>query len=671
MASVKQNLDIVVGVKGEKNLDNLGNKVRSAEKGLGGLGTAARAAAGALAAIGVGKALKGFIDTGRSVENLRLKFKFLFGSATEGAKAFETLSEFASTVPFSLDQIAAASGNLAVVSEDASELGKNLELAGNIAAVSGLDFQSAGEQLQRALSGGIGAADLLREKGITALLGFKQGAKVTAEETAEALERVFGPGGRFGNAAQSLAQTFDGVVSMLGDKLFNFQRVVGQEFVDELTRSFGNLNTFLEQNADKIDTYARALGIGLARAVTASGEAIKFLKDNSDAVLKVMQFIIALKLAAYFLRLASAIQASAVAMNLLNASMLKNPFIKIGIGLGSFVAGLFVAEKAAESLSEKIDSVVDQAKINKLKEAAGAIEDAMIIKTPEEIKNKEEKEREAARQALLQKEEKFIESLGTLGEDALQKNIRLEQERIARLEKLRMTDLDGYQKYTDLITKVEEEAAKERTEIYKKEAEARKAMQQKDIELIKSGKAADIDLTGKTEEEKKQLVIAAGSDLLRQAASQNKKAFQAYKALQIAEALIAGKSAVLGAFATGNKIGGPIVGALFAAGAAGYVASQINAIRSTQYQGREIGGAVAAGQSYVVGEKGPELFTPNTTGSITPNNRFEEGAGGTTINFNISTVDARGFDELLQTRQDLIISLVNRGLTERGRPRLI
>jgi hypothetical protein len=74
----------------------------------------------------------------------------------------------------------------------------------------------------------------------------------------------------------------------------------------------------------------------------------------------------------------------------------------------------------------------------------------------------------------------------------------------------------------------------------------------------------------------------------------------------------------------------------------------------------------------MVGEAGPELFSPSTSGSITPNNKaFEGDAGGTTINFNISTVDARGFDELLQTRQDLIITLVNRGLTERGRPRLI
>jgi hypothetical protein len=39
--------------------------------------------------------------------------------------------------------------------------------------------------------------------------------------------------------------------------------------------------------------------------------------------------------------------------------------------------------------------------------------------------------------------------------------------------------------------------------------------------------------------------------------------------------------------------------------------------------GRALGGPVKAGTSYLVGEKGPELFTPGMSGNITPN-----GAGG-------------------------------------------
>jgi hypothetical protein len=51
--------------------------------------------------------------------------------------------------------------------------------------------------------------------------------------------------------------------------------------------------------------------------------------------------------------------------------------------------------------------------------------------------------------------------------------------------------------------------------------------------------------------------------------------------------------------------------------------------------GKAIGGPVMGGTSYLVGERGPELFTPNSSGSITPNNRLG-GGGNTIINLNVT-----------------------------------
>jgi phage-related minor tail protein len=52
---------------------------------------------------------------------------------------------------------------------------------------------------------------------------------------------------------------------------------------------------------------------------------------------------------------------------------------------------------------------------------------------------------------------------------------------------------------------------------------------------------------------------------------------------------------------------------------------------------KAIGGPVQAGQPYVVGERGPEMFVPNQSGSIVPNGRM--GGGGIVVNqtVNIST----------------------------------
>ena len=57
--------------------------------------------------------------------------------------------------------------------------------------------------------------------------------------------------------------------------------------------------------------------------------------------------------------------------------------------------------------------------------------------------------------------------------------------------------------------------------------------------------------------------------------------------------------------------------------------------------GKASGGPVTSGSSYIVGERGPELFTPNASGMITPNNRL--GGGGTTINVNVTgAIDPEG-----------------------------
>jgi len=43
--------------------------------------------------------------------------------------------------------------------------------------------------------------------------------------------------------------------------------------------------------------------------------------------------------------------------------------------------------------------------------------------------------------------------------------------------------------------------------------------------------------------------------------------------------------------------------------------------------GRAIGGSVQAGKPYMVGERGQEMFVPNQSGSIIPNNKMGGGSG--------------------------------------------
>jgi hypothetical protein len=72
---------------------------------------------------------------------------------------------------------------------------------------------------------------------------------------------------------------------------------------------------------------------------------------------------------------------------------------------------------------------------------------------------------------------------------------------------------------------------------------------------------------------------------------------------------------------------------------------------------RANGGSVAAGTPYVVGERGAELFVPNSSGTIVPNGAL--GGGGTTINLTVNgAIDAEGTART-------IIDVLNRS-TSRG-----
>jgi phage-related minor tail protein len=57
--------------------------------------------------------------------------------------------------------------------------------------------------------------------------------------------------------------------------------------------------------------------------------------------------------------------------------------------------------------------------------------------------------------------------------------------------------------------------------------------------------------------------------------------------------------------------------------------------------GRAAGGPVAEGQTYLVGEQGPELFTPSGNGAIVPNAAL--GASRPSVVVNINTPDAASF----------------------------
>ena len=516
---------------------------------------------GAFISLGAGLAIRSLINTGKQIEGLQVRLKFLFGTASEGAKAFDEMAKFAARVPFSLEEIQAGSGVLAVVSKDAKELANLMEITGNVAAVTGLDFKTTAEQIQRSMSAGISAADLFRDRGVKSMLGFKAGAVVTVEETAAAFTKIFGKNGKFGGATDELAKTFEGTLSMIGDKFFNFKRaILDAGFFTELKSQFGDLNIFLETNAETIEELAISIGKNLAQGLITAAKAVKLLADN----FRDLQSVLGIVLIALG-GILKIIVGAALIIDDINKRFDK--FKKIATDIKSPFDDIRNSSKAIVESQEKITKQTKETK-------------SVMTEVAEQIK----KSNDAFK---IQNEiVKMIKGgVGSVTK-SIAESIVLGKELTASFKAL------AQQILVNIISKTLER-----------------------IILLGIEKLLLGEIVNK-EAEKDNLIRKQNTNLKRQI--------------------------MLNAMTGG---GGNFM---------------------SMFSGRASGGSVQKGQPYMVGENGAEMFVPNQSGQIQQTARGGSGGGSTTVNFNINTVDARGFDELLTQSRGTITQLINQAVNERG-----
>jgi lambda family phage tail tape measure protein len=111
-------------------------------------------------------------------------------------------------------------------------------------------------------------------------------------------------------------------------------------------------------------------------------------------------------------------------------------------------------------------------------------------------------------------------------------------------------------------------------------------------------------------------------------------------------ARIQAKQALLGIFGGGGGGGGGFLSSLFG----GFFAN---------------GGTPPMGKVSVVGERGPELFVPQSAGRIIPNNQLGGGQSvinnSTEVSYNISAVDAQSFRTLLARDPEFIHNVAEQG----------
>jgi hypothetical protein len=614
------------------------------------------AAIGAMAAslATVGASMK-TISVAREFDKINASLVTMTGSQEAADKAFARIQTFATTTPYDLAQVATAFTKLTALGLNPSQ--EALESYGNTAAAMGKDLN---QMIEAVADAATGEFERLKEFGIKARsegdnvsLTF-QGVSTTIGKNAAEIEAyLMGLGQiQFAGAMAERAATLDGAISNLGDSWDNLFLTISQagagSVFEDLARSstefLNNLGVMIRLSngtasaTEQLAAAEEELALLEAKKAGMSALVFRGLQDRYDAQ---TQLVESLRLR---VRLEKELEQAEKAKS-------ENDFATKR------------AEQEAEAAAVRLAA---QQEIDKKAEEA-------------EKRKIEAAEREA--QARKESAQQQLQDMLLLNETSLEQTNRVENERIALIQALRDQDLINEEEYQRAKTEIEANAMAERLELLKTDlasrSEAIRLTEENDRlmgELLDEEKAEraeflnqrlldaeDLLLKGKTEKQKAGFMIA-------------KNLMDAEKRENVGKIISKTYTAAMDAYGAMAPI--PIVGpALGAAAFAAVMATGLQAATQSM-AGRALGGQVRAGESYVVGERGPEVLTMGSGGSITPNQALK-GGGGQVVNktanvsFTIQANDTSGFDQLLSSRRGQIISMINQAMNDQGRQALI
>jgi hypothetical protein len=635
MATKKVNIDIIARDKSKQALKGVQGNLDRVKSSAGKLKAA-------LVAIGGALVVREVLRVTAEFEDLRDSLKSVTGSAEAGKQAFDFISDFATRTQFSVQDLSRSFITLKASGIEPTE--KLLRVFTDTAAVT-TDQLGVLEAMTRVFSrgvqGGLGLEELnqIADRGIPVFRILEEQLGITRLEiskfgqTTEGAAKILkalekGLGETFAGATEEKLDNLSVSFSNFGIALDNLKDAFGQEVSPEVTRFTNNLAAtiqFIEPVIALLGKLTSFLLSGVNFAFEAVGKSVAFVvKKFGD-----------------FLRFLGVIDGE-VKKNIETMEDFEQAINNTGNSLEQITLKDFPIFDIHKETQKSIDK--NQIQLDRLKD--------QYKNEFQLLRDKQDKEL-----ALVDQQRNDLKNLAMLrimeGSDR-DLEMRILEKHLKELNALEIT--------------IKKEGKKERIRLRKEEEEEIQRIQNqfftKNLQAIKDKNFNELELEKLTKSQIKDLTKATGRELLGELAKSNKTAFQLNKALAIADAAVNTARGVTRALALG-PFGIPLAGLI-----AGLGAVQIATIASQKYQGRRLGGRMNQNQPYMVGEAGPELVVPDRPSNVVPNSQLS-GGQGVTVNFNISTVDARGFNELLVNSRGTIVNMINNAVNEKGKVAII
>ena len=584
---LSQNTDKLKGRldKSNKSIRDTGTSAKTAQSGVKGLVSALKPLLAALAVVGTAKFV--FVKTAE-LETQRKSLEVLTGSLEKTNSIIKELQDFGSVTPFTSSELIEQSKRLKAFGFETDELADSVKRLSDIAGATGADLSGIATAF-----GQIRAKGKLQQEENLQLL--ERGVDITTE-----LKRITGLQGEEFESAMRKGKIGADLVNEAFLNLTN----EGGAFFGGATAQADTLNGKLSTLVDQVETLARTVGDEL-------GDEIKTVLNIAiDAVGQITKLIERVGTANKVGRL-----------NMANIAMESRGEAREQVKQET--GKRFILPFTKESKREK--ELFEEIKARKIKEA-------LEIK---EVQLLEEKN---------QKTEKITENLNESGDKAntLNKNLKKTEAPVKTLEDKTNTTTKAIESTVTTTDFLNENLGQTSFLVTDLALGSQKFAE----ELLNVKSEADI-LNEKFMEigqSVEQGIVSNLTDAVMGTQSLADAAINVLNDLKRKLVEVAMQRAVSG---IGSKIGG-FFGNLFGGGkksSGGGFLGGANAFTGggggiSPLLGFANGGRPPVGKASIVGERGPEIFVPTSSGTIIPNNMI--GGGGGVTNMVTVNVDASG-----------------------------
>jgi tape measure domain-containing protein len=654
---VVANVGINVDSRGAQNklrqLDSQANKTQQAFKNLG---AAAAKVAGALALVGAAKFV--FVKTAE-LEKQTKSLEVLTGSLEKAKGVIKELQEFGAQTPFTSAELIETAKRLKAFGVSTEDLVETTKRLGDVAGATSAELSgiaTAYGQIQA--KGKLQTEELLQlqERGVDIATVLKKEYKLTGEEFSKALQKgqisaeavqfalqeLTKTGGQYADGAIAQSVTLSGKLSTIQDNIETLARTLGQvlapvirDVFDQAIAALDVINRLLA--AGRAGGFNRAIGgIGTALTFGASSEALdraeKFLGQVSSQKNK------------------TGILQNVQALDQLSRAISRVRPEDVNAGRAVRLQGEILRLRQAniEALQQLKPETLPEIKIPELLIGTSSKGKAKgrARKTPKEredislgVYELELKRLQARKEGNKLQEIFYSKELETLK--------IIEQQLKPREEELRLllAEQDALEAAGELLIPIYEGAQ----ELQKAATDAGKAFAEMFIEADNARLLEQAQQMYQIYDQIGQTISSGIVDALTSAVEGTKTLGEVATDVlkNIANLLLNTGINLL----MGSAGGGGLLGALF-----------------PKLLGRANGGPVTSSTPYMVGERGPELFVPRSSGTIIPNDKMMGGSSNVVVNVDASGTKVQGDNNQASQLGKVIGAAVQAELIKQKRP---